>query len=339
MSAMLRRIHFWGSLIGMNGVFMPMFIQGLAGANRRLYDGGRSYTYGAALAPSYSGQWWSAVLLGAVQLVFIFNFFWSMRRGSKTNANPWEATSLEWTTTSPPPKENFATIPTVTRSAYEYSTASGPADFAPQADSSAPAQRTTHDAPRTTHHAQDDAHEVHADTGVTSARFGIWLFLASEVMLFGALFSAYALLRVSAPVWPNGWTTLDHSSAFINTSLLVLTTGSWWAARNSSARARQLMNMSDLWALVFLMNKFLEYRSEISRGLLPSTNTFFALYFTLTGLHALHVLGGLIANVWVWIGSSRVSEVVAAGRIRAVGIYWTFVDIVWLIILVLFYLS
>ena len=73
--------------VAMNGIFMPMFIQGLQGVNRRLYDGGRTYTYGAAIGPSYSGQWWSAVLLGIAQLFFIVNFFWSIRRGAKASAN------------------------------------------------------------------------------------------------------------------------------------------------------------------------------------------------------------------------------------------------------------
>jgi heme/copper-type cytochrome/quinol oxidase subunit 3 len=331
MNVLLGRIHFWGSLIGMNGVFLPMFIQGLAGVNRRMYDGGRSYAWGASLGPSYSGQWWSVVLLGTVQIAFIVNFFWSLRRGVRTNNNPWQATSLEWTTTSPPPRENFAFTPTVVRGAYEYSTES--ADFEPQSDpaSTSPAPRTAHDAQRT-------SHIVRPDTGVTNAGMGIWLFLASEVMLFGALFSAYALLRVSAPTWPSGWATLDHSAAFMNTGALLLGTLAWWLARTSKHPSR-FMLVSSIWAAFFLLRKALEFWFEISRGFLPSSSTFFAMYFTLTGVHALHVLGGLIANLWVRLGMSRVSETVTAGRIRAVGLYWTFVDIVWLIILVLLYLS
>jgi cytochrome c oxidase subunit 1 len=83
MNARLGYWHFWGSLIGMNGVFMPMFIQGLAGINRRLFDGGRSYEFGASLAPLYTRQRWFVVLLGVAQLFFIVNLFWSLKRGAK----------------------------------------------------------------------------------------------------------------------------------------------------------------------------------------------------------------------------------------------------------------
>jgi cytochrome c oxidase subunit 1 len=132
MNDWLGRIHFIGSLIGMNGIFMPMFIQGLAGVNRRLYDGGRSYASGSAFDASYSGQWWSAVLLGAVQLIFIVNFVWSLWKGRRVDGNPWRATTLEWTTTSPPPVHNFAATPTIHRGAYDYSVPGAPADFVPQ---------------------------------------------------------------------------------------------------------------------------------------------------------------------------------------------------------------
>jgi cytochrome c oxidase subunit 1 len=128
----LGRIHFWGSLIGMNGVFFPMFIQGLAGVNRRLYDGGRTYASGAAIAHTYSGQWWSVVLLGLVQLVFIGNLVWTLARGKRVAENPWRATTLEWTTTSPPPHENFETLPRVRRGPYDYSPPGVAGDFIAQ---------------------------------------------------------------------------------------------------------------------------------------------------------------------------------------------------------------
>jgi cytochrome c oxidase subunit 1 len=128
----LGRVHFWGSLLGMNGVFFPMFIQGLAGVDRRLYDGGRTYASGAAIAHTYSGQWWSVVLLGLVQLVFIANLVWTLARGRRVAENPWRATTLEWTTTSPPPPENFGTTPRVRRGPYDYSAPGAVEDFVAQ---------------------------------------------------------------------------------------------------------------------------------------------------------------------------------------------------------------
>ena len=132
MNAALGKVHFWGSLIGMNGIFLPMFIQGLAGMNRRLYDGGRSYEFLRGFDGSLTGQAMSALVLAAVQLVFIVNVFWSLGRGRAVADNPWGATTLEWTTTSPPPHGNFHVTPTVYRGAYDYSLPGSTADFAPQ---------------------------------------------------------------------------------------------------------------------------------------------------------------------------------------------------------------
>src|SRR4030095_5487999 len=115
MNDWLGRLHFWGSFIGMNGVFLPMFLQGLAGRNRRLYDGGRTYEAFRGFDGSFQIQAWSAVFLGLVQLFFIFNFFWSLKKGARVSDNPWNATTLEWSTTSPPPAHNFAQTPGLQR--------------------------------------------------------------------------------------------------------------------------------------------------------------------------------------------------------------------------------
>jgi cytochrome c oxidase subunit 1 len=133
MNDTLGRLHFWGSLIGMNGIFLPMFIQGLAGMNRRLYDGGRGYELFGKFEGSFHGQAWAAVFLGVVQLLFIFNLFRSLRSGARVNENPWEATTLEWTTASPPPHDNFTVTPVVHRGPYDYSTPGAATDFTPQA--------------------------------------------------------------------------------------------------------------------------------------------------------------------------------------------------------------
>jgi cytochrome c oxidase subunit 1 len=128
----LGRLHFWGSLVAMNAIFLPMFVQGLAGVNRRLYDAGRTYSYFQGLEGTFTTQAWAAVGLGAVQLFFVVNLIWSLRRGERTNDNPWEATTLEWTTTSPPPHDNFAVPPAVHRGPYDYSVPGAAADFVPQ---------------------------------------------------------------------------------------------------------------------------------------------------------------------------------------------------------------
>jgi heme/copper-type cytochrome/quinol oxidase subunit 3 len=179
-----------------------------------------------------------------------------------------------------------------------------------------------------------------ADTQVTNVTLGVWLFLASEVMLFGALFSSYALLRASAPDWPSGRDFLELPIGALNTVVLILLTSFVWRARTVAPQtSAKLLWLSSGLGVIFLVNKAIEYSSEIGQGLLPSTNLFLALYFTLTGFHALHVIGGLVANVWAATGRTRVGDAMTAGRVQALALYWVFVDVVWLIIFLLFYAS
>ena len=135
MSELLGKLHFWPSLIFMNGIFMPMFIQGLAGVSRRLWDGGLEYAHASGVLHWNEFMSISAWLLGLAQLPFIFNVFYSLKRGEKVNNNPWSATTLEWMAPSPPlPHVNFAKIPEVHRVAYEYSVPGRKRDFTPQTE-------------------------------------------------------------------------------------------------------------------------------------------------------------------------------------------------------------
>jgi cytochrome c oxidase subunit 1 len=133
MNDLLGKIHFWGSLICINIVFMPMLVQGLAGMNRRMYDGGAQYVHNKGL-PLELNIWigMAAWTLGLVQLFFIVNFFMSMKWGKKVGINPWEATTLEWSAPSPPGHGNFLTEPVVYRAPYEYSVPGAARDFTPQ---------------------------------------------------------------------------------------------------------------------------------------------------------------------------------------------------------------
>ncbi len=134
MSDRLGKIHFWLSLIFINGVFFPMFIQGLAGVSRRLYDGGAQYAHAQPVLHLNKFMSYSAFLLMAAQLPFIWNFFKSIKWGEKVGSNPWQATTLEWGATTSPPlgHGNFATVPVVYRGPYEYSFPGHEFDYYPQ---------------------------------------------------------------------------------------------------------------------------------------------------------------------------------------------------------------
>jgi cytochrome c oxidase subunit 1 len=133
------KVHFTLSLIFMNLVFQPMFAQGFAGMNRRMYDGGATYAAKdgieglphsvLAMNVNISHAAWA---LGLAQLPFIINFFWSISRGKKVDDNPWKATTLEWQTPTPPPHGNFDKPIEVHRGPYEYNVPGHDKDFTPQ---------------------------------------------------------------------------------------------------------------------------------------------------------------------------------------------------------------
>jgi cytochrome c oxidase subunit 1 len=112
-------VHFVGSFVCMNAVFLPMFLMGLMGVNRRMYDAGTSSALAQPTLAWNAHMTWTAVALGFFQLVFLWNLHWSARRGEIAE-NPWRATTLEWTTTSPPPVGNFAAEPVVSGPPYRY---------------------------------------------------------------------------------------------------------------------------------------------------------------------------------------------------------------------------
>jgi cytochrome c oxidase subunit 1 len=111
-----------------------MFIVGLAGVSRRLYDGGLEYAHAQPVLHWNAFMSVSAWLLGLAQIPFIINVFWSIWKGEKVSDNHWDATTLEWAATTAPPLAhgNFAEIPTVVRGPYDYSVPGAPRDFVPQ---------------------------------------------------------------------------------------------------------------------------------------------------------------------------------------------------------------
>lgn len=186
----------------------------------------------------------------------------------------------------------------------------------------------------------------HPVSGVTNSKLGIWLFIASEVMLFGALFSSYIILRVGNPAWPHGWTVLNIPLATLNTMILIsssVTMVMSWASlmMNRFDRFRLYMGLTILLALAFMVVKGFEYFAKFHHGHFPWTDNFYGIYFTLTGLHGLHVLGGIVANLYFLLFGGKMWKAqpkMFAGRIEAAGLYWHFVDLVWIFLFPSIYL-
>jgi len=186
--------------------------------------------------------------------------------------------------------------------------------------------------------------EPRPDTGLFNAKMGIWLFLASEVMLFGALFTTYILLRVGATEWPHH--ELDIPLATVNTAVLIsssITMVMAWASlmMKKFDRYKIYMGLTFLAGVAFLVIKGFEYGHHFSTGELPEKSTFLAIYFTMTGLHGLHVIGGMIVNGYFWGPGSKMWKTEPerfTNRIEVAGLYWHFVDLVWIFLFPVLYL-
>ena len=184
------------------------------------------------------------------------------------------------------------------------------------------------------------------DTGLNNVKLGIWLFLASEVMLFGGLFSAYILLRMGATEWPLGSTLLNVPIGTFNTAVLIGSSVTMEMAHASLKlgnfdKFRLYMGLTILLAFTFLGVKGYEYWEKITHDHLPAQNTYLAIYWTLTGLHGLHIVGGIIVNSYFWGPGSamwRTKREQFINRVEAAGLYWHFVDLVWIFLFPVLYL-
>ncbi len=191
--------------------------------------------------------------------------------------------------------------------------------------------------------------EERPETGLNNSKLGIWVFLASEVMLFGGLFSAYVFLRMAAPAGEFAYwgSKLSIPMATVNTLVLIsssVTVIMSWASLKMKdfEKYKMYIGLTLLCALIFLVIKYFEYTGKFHHGIYPSSSTFMAIYFTLTGLHGLHIIGGMIVMGYFWLPAGNKmwhSEPDHfTNRIEVAGLYWHFVDLVWIFLFPVLYL-
>lgn len=198
------------------------------------------------------------------------------------------------------------------------------------------------------------SHAVHRD--YEGAKIGMWLFLFTEILLFGGLFVLYSVYRAQYPYdFHRGGQMLNATIGVANT--VILLTSSLTVALSIAALQRGNKRMTLLclgttvvFGLLFLLNKFFEWRSEIFEGRYPNSpelitkphgeQLFFGLYYSMTGLHGLHVIAGitLLSIMFVLVITDKVTgdEIT---RLENSGLYWHLVDVIWIFLLPLFYLS
>lgn len=179
-----------------------------------------------------------------------------------------------------------------------------------------------------------------ADLGARG-KIAVWWFLASEIMLFGGLLVSFAIARLG------GGASVDHDQLNVPVAALntvVLLTSSYtmveaFAAAERGARGalRCFLGLTVLAGLAFLGLKAYEYAGEIAHGFTPASGAFWSFYYMMTGLHALHVLVGVVVNGVLWLAASRAMR--RPYWIELAGLYWHFVDIVWIFLFPLVYLS
>ena len=201
---------------------------------------------------------------------------------------------------------------------------------------------------QSTHHDPGAAgHEAHMDpvTAREAATLGIWTFLATEVLLFGGLFTAYVIFRIKYPqMFYEDHLKLNRIMGAVNTIVLIcssLTVALGIAAirRGRQRLLRVYLALTILLAATFLVVKYFEYMEDFTKGLFPSTDIFFSLYFMMTGLHAVHVTAGVMALTVMLVLAFRgtFSEKYHT-PVEVTGLYWHFVDLVWIYLLPLLYL-
>jgi heme/copper-type cytochrome/quinol oxidase subunit 3 len=178
-------------------------------------------------------------------------------------------------------------------------------------------------------------------TEVPTGRLGIWWFLASEIVIFGGLIACYLLYRWRHPEWGAEAAHTINAAGALNT-LVLLTSSLTMVLAHDAVEKRDLdraarnLGFTLIGGLIFLCVKVFEYTHEIQGGYTPAKSLFWSFYYGMTGLHALHVIGGMVAIAWILLAVRKGRD---AQRVEYVGIYWHFVDIVWIFLFPLLYLA
>lgn len=177
-----------------------------------------------------------------------------------------------------------------------------------------------------------------------AGRLALWFLIGSEVVIFGAAVVSYLLLRLNHPEWAAEMAHLNSKAGMLNTLILLTSSYSMAMAhaaavdRDQPKVAKRLL-ITLLLAGAFLCVKGWEYSVKFEHDLFPSSGVFWAFYFLMTGLHALHVIIGGIAITVLWVRASRETLGPDLGRVELTGLYWHLVDIVWIFLFPLLYLS
>jgi cytochrome c oxidase subunit I len=314
----LGKITFWLMVIGFNLTFFVQHFLGLMGMPRRTYTYGDHPGWFALNAISTAG----AFFMAAGVVVFLWNMIASLRFGPIAGDNPWDAFALEWATTSPPPEGNFSELPPI-RSRRPVWDMNHP-DLADWKVQTTPEDLRKQ--PR------------------SAARLASACFIVSEAMFFLLLVSAYIVFNRTGAAGDSGSSMLEVGRTGFFTVLLLSSSLTLWRAERAFRTNNQVsflrwLRVTLLLGAVFLINQAFEYVGLLRRGVTINSNLFGSTFFTVTGFHGLHVLAGLIVlAIFFVLGRQRALSDRQSDALAAVGYYWHFVDVVWVIVFSVIYL-
>ncbi len=377
-SETLGRLHFILVMVGFNLLYFPMYL---------LYDMPRRVsTYQAA---SGWGPWnmiatFGGLLLGLSFLVMFYNLLWSLKHGAESGPNPWNASTLEWAISSPPPDHNFEGTPSFSEGKLSFIKVTGGGEAATAVHTSHGSHLPeTHTSPwpllvalaafaaflgLTTHIALliagimlaavalvgygREAFVAHEEVlgerwpleSVDRLKLGTWTFLAGDIVLFSVLLGAFFFVRFNSISWPapNSVLTIQHGA--INTFILLTSSFTVVLALASAKAGKRGGIVGGLAATLalgiwFLLNKAGEWSELIEHGFTFTSGLPGSTYFLTTGVHGGHVFAGPLVAVYLIIKAAKK----AYGKenhhaVENFGLYWHFVDIVWVFLFPLFYL-
>ena len=311
-------LQFWLWVLGFNMTFMVQHFLGMMGMPRRVY------TYadnpGWALLNGIAST--GAIFMAVGTLVFLWNIWRSARGGKIAGDNPWDAFTLEWATTSPPPAENFTTIPEI--------------------KSRRPVWDLNHP-----EHADWKSAKTPADKGKRAnlAKLAAWSFVASEAVFFLLLLVAYVVFNTRSSEEVITSSVLDVERTGIFSLFLISSSVTFWLSERflkSGKRSLFLFSLivTILFGIIFLAGQAWEYTGLLLGNITINTDLFSATFFTVTGFHGIHVTAGVIALIVMLIMGIKGNLTPNKSHVfGAVGVYWHFVDVVWLFVFGIIYLG
>jgi cytochrome c oxidase subunit I len=314
LSDRLGRWGFWLFVIGFNGTFAIQHFLGFMGMPRRVY------TY-----PDFPNWGWmnlvstiGACVMGVAAIVLVINIAQALLRGPPAGDNPWNAWTLEWATPSPPPPHNFDALPPIhsRRPLWDVANPDRP-DPPVGGDAVAVPNR---------------------------AKTCLWALIATEAGFFGTLLLVFAYFNLSPSPGPSARNTLELGRTLGFSACLFASSFTLWraeAAEHQRSRGGMIgwLGLTLVLGAIFMGGQAYEYWGLYRHGITLSTNLFSSTFYLLTGFHGFHVCAGLVALL-IMLGLAIAGDFRSRpSALVAVGLYWHFVDVVWVFVLLAVYIA